>query len=200
MSNVLACTRKLLSFTKHSHQHSSLLAGPLSPSLDYCNGRYTPQCSAPVPDVEPHTLCLQRDHPTPICKPYSLQTIKTLKYNSKEESAYFLLQWTKPAIPCVGYSWRARMCQSDALITQAGFTQSSDSDNHTATIECSAPWNNFFRPNRTYWKFKHLQKNTNYILQAERVSENKSECRVFTSPSIFVGDYSELANKSGSIA
>lgn len=153
-----------------------------------------------MPDVEPNTLCVGNGQPSLICKPYSLQTIKFLKYNSNFESGTFQLQWTKPAIPCAGYSWRARMCQSDALITQAGFTQSSDSDNHTATMKCSAPWNNFFQPTRMYWSFKNLKKNTNYILQAERVSENKSERTVFTSPSIFVGYYSEFANKSGSIA
>ena len=91
------------------------------------------------------------------------------------------------------------MCQSDVLLSQEGFTQTIATENHTDTIECTAPWNYNFKPNREYWKFNSLQKNKNYVLQVERIAENKSECTVFTSPSMFVGGYGKLVKTSGSI-
>ena len=186
---------RLLSFTEDSHSHSSFLTGPISPSLRHCTEQNFSQCDVPAPDVNPTTLCAHTDdEDLPICKPYSLRGITTLKYNSKEASTTFQMHWTKPAIRCPGYSWRMRLCQSDALVFQAGITQHTSSDNHTDTIKCTAPWDDDFQPNNEYWKF-YLQKNQHYIIQIERFSENNTECTRFTSPSLFVGDYGELANR-----
>lgn len=189
-----------MNFTKHSCQHSSFLVGPVSPSLEYCSDQNSSQCDVPVPDVNPLILCAPTDALHRVCKPYSPQGISTLKYNVKDSSAYFQVRWSRPAVPCPGYTWRARMCQSDALVSQAGFTQTTTTENHTNTFQCTAPWNDNFEPNREYWKFNRLEQNTHYILQVERITENTSECTVFTSPSMFVGGYGELVNKSGPIA
>ena len=184
----------LLSFTEDSHQHSSFLTGPTSPSLYHCTEQNSSQCDVPAPDVNPTSLCAQNDPHPPICKPYSLRGITTVKYNSREASTTFQMYWTKPAIRCPGYSWRMRLCQSDALVSQIGITQRTSSDNHTDTIKCTAPWDNDFQPNNEYWKF-YLQKNQHYIIQTERFSENMTESTLFTSPSLFVGNYGELANR-----